>query len=139
MNRAEYRDARRGYRLARRRDAEWREPEVWAYRERTLTHQIPARPDFAIRYIAQFPLAISATFFRRQVDEGRGNRRLAYGLRPSKLIAAPVYGDYSGLILPKRVAVRSAQRQIEALDAARVARYHEAALGKFCDVLGVAA
>lgn len=121
MNRAAYKDARRGYRCARRRDIEWKEPEAWAYRERTLIHQIPQRPEFGLRYLAQFPVALAETFLRPMVDAGRGNRRLLMGPRARALVAAPTTGRYSGLNLPKRVALRSAQRRIAVLAAERMA------------------
>lgn len=109
MNRQQYQDARRGYRLARRRDVEWREPEAWAYRERTLIHQIPQRPDFAIRYIRQFPHNVVETFFRPGADEAR---RLPRGPRARALLVAKESGRFAGLNLPKRVAVRHAMRLI---------------------------
>lgn len=112
MDRKTYQDARRGYRLARRRDIEFREPEAWAYRERTLIHHIPPRPDFAIRYIRQFPHDVVETFFRPRLDAGRGNSRLPHGPRARALLVAKESGRFAGLNLPKRVAVRQAMRQM---------------------------
>lgn len=118
MDRKAYQDARRGYRCARRRDIEWKEPEVWAYRERTLVNQIPVHPQYGLKFIQQFPYAVVQTFFRPLIDAGRGNRRLPQGPRAVALQAAPTSGPYAGLTMNKRIALRRARKQVAALKVA---------------------
>lgn len=114
MNRNEYKAARRGYRLARREDAAWRLPDGRSYDLRQANDPKFQHPGNAARYLGQFPNALAATFLK-PVPNHRGDLRLRTGPRSNAMRNAREVG---GLNLPKRVALRSALRQIAALERA---------------------
>lgn len=121
MDKQQYKVARRQYRVLRRMDAKWRKPDGREYDLRQANDARFEHPRHALNYLRQFDYAMADTFFRPLVDAGRGNRRLLRGPRALAMMAAPASGRYAGLDLHKRVALRSALKQVAAYEAQRAA------------------
>jgi len=104
LTKAEYQAIRRGYRLARRKDADYREGI------RTARNSLSGHPQHAASYLFRHGPELSATFFK-PVDMGRGNYRLPRGPRAEALFQRrDRYGRYAGMNLATRVDFRRTLR-----------------------------